>query len=50
MGVKANLIKRRLIVNLLFVCLKNFFLCKSVLYKIFLYICRLKNMVMPRDR
>ena len=48
MGVKANLIKRRLIVNLLFVCLK-FFFCKSVRYKIFLYICRLKNMVMPRD-
>lgn len=49
MGVKANLIKRRLIVNLLFVCLKIFFLVNLFYSKIFLYICGLKNMVKSRD-
>ena len=35
MGVKANLIKRRLIVNLLFVCLKFFFFVNPFYTKIF---------------
>ena len=35
MGVKANLIKRRLIVNLLFGCLKIFFLVNLLDIKFF---------------
>ncbi len=35
MGVKANLIKRRLIVNLLFVCLKIFFFVNLFYTKFF---------------